>query len=496
MNTTDNSNITLSLQQSNAFKKIVDGKNVFITGPGGSGKTLLIKAIVTHFKNKGSSVQVCAMTGCAANLIGCNARTIHSWAGIRLANTPNNEIVQKIAKSYIAKKNWKNTRVLIIDEVSMMSQKIIELLDAIGKKVRGNNLPMGGIQVIFLGDFFQLPPIKGNSEGQELSGNFCFESNLWFNIFNRENNIVLDKVYRQIDDAEYIDILNQLRIGELKKKNYNRLNEILADYPNKIKRIEEEAREQGVPCIYPTRIYPTREKTKKLNDSELGKLLGETHTYTKTRVRGLILPHTDNEIMRSSFAKDEIDAEYTYLESSVLCEPSIDLKVGAQVMYIINTPLINKINGSQGIITRFAGDTPIVRFDDGDEIPIPPNNIWQSEKIYSIGISQTPLILSWAITIHKSQGATLNRAEIDVGRDIFACGQTYVAMSRIKNIDGLFLKSFAYETVKTNKNVKEFYKQLGESESESDETHIDICKKCFRMANMCMCGDRTHTPQI
>ena len=152
--------MTFSPEQSTAFDLYAEGNNVFLTGPGGTGKSYLIKAMVEHSKTSNKTCQVCALTGCAAVLLDCKATTIHSWSGIGMMNSEDDVILRRISQKKELKSHWKNTDVLIVDEVSMMSKRMFELLNLIAKKIRGNNSPFGGIQVIFVGDFFQLPPIE------------------------------------------------------------------------------------------------------------------------------------------------------------------------------------------------------------------------------------------------------------------------------------------------------------------------------------------------
>jgi ATP-dependent DNA helicase PIF1 len=437
----------LSEKQQLAFDKYLKGENIFITGPGGSGKTELIKKIQKHAKINITDVQVCALTGCAAVLLQCKARTIHSWSGIGLANGSIESIVEKIKKSYFKKKVWLETDILIVDEVSMMSQKIFELLDLIGKTVRKNKLPFGGIQVIFSGDFYQLPPVGTKDEPDTI--NFCFESPLWFTTFPLENHIIFDKIFRQNEDI-YSTLLNQIREGIVKTTTIN----LLEKYVNRV--VDEDL------IITPTKLFPLRNKVDQINTHEINKL--KTPSIKFNIKYELDLPMTEKEKkQRLMFTNDSIDVELKYIQSNLLCDNEIKLKVGCQVMCVVNFELPNGdmiYNGSQGIISSFNEEGyPNIKFISGVELTIRPY-IWKSENIPGIGVSQIPLILSWALTIHKIQGQSLDYGEIDVGSTIFECGQTYVALSRIRSLNGLYLKSFDPKKIKVNEKVRNFYEKL------------------------------------
>jgi ATP-dependent DNA helicase PIF1 len=437
--------MSLSAEQQLAFDKYVKGHNIFITGPGGSGKSALIKKIKEHSKK---TVQVCALTGCAAVLLNCKAKTLHSWSGIGLGNGTTEQTIQKILKSRYKKEMWKNTSILIVDEVSMLSLKLFNMLNEIGKAVRKNPRPFGGIQLIFSGDFYQLPPVGNKDEPDTIR--FCFESDNWDTIFNKDCQIQLIKIFRQSDE-NYASILNQIREGKLKKNSNDILLQLVGKKPDPNLIVE------------PTKLFPTKNKVEHINNSKMFALDSEEKEFEIKRVLDLEM-NADAKHLRAQYTEQDIQIELDYLTNNLICDKINKFKIGSQVMCVVNIQLPDDeilCNGSQGIITRFCGSTnlPVVKYNNGIE-RIMYRHIWESENIPGIGISQVPLILAWALTIHKSQGATLDAAEIDVGSGIFECGQTYVALSRVKSLNGLYLTSFDVKKIKINRKVKDYYDSL------------------------------------
>lgn len=440
----------LSLEQQIAFDKYIQGENIFITGPGGSGKSELIKKIYEHASRNFKSIQVTALTGCASLLLNCKAKTIHSWSGIGLGNGSVEEILRKVKINKYASNVWKNTDVLVVDEVSMLSLKLFDTLNIIGKKIRGdNNKAFGGIQLVFSGDFFQLPPV-GDKDDID-SQRFCFESLQWNHVF--PNQIQLKKIFRQKDEL-YSSILNQIREGKIKKKSCNLLSQYVGRKYN------------GNLIVEPTKLFPNRVKVEAVNSEKMSLLETEEREFNIKYIKDLNNARNGgNSTSENMYNKEkEIQMELDFLANNLICEKTMKIKIGAQVMSIINISSdigLGVCNGSQGIVTGFCEITgcPRVKFNSGVEM-IMTRNTWLSEKIPGVGVSQVPLILAWALTIHKSQGATLDAAEIDVGSGIFECGQTYVALSRVKNLDGLYLTSFDVTKIRINKKVKEYYERL------------------------------------
>lgn len=442
--------ITLSERQQEAFDQYRLGENIFITGPGGSGKSALIRLIVKDALERGKNAQVCALTGTAAVLLECNAKTVHSWGGIGLANGERMAVANRVNKSRFKKRNWKTVDLLIVDEVSMMSCKLFEILEITARLCRKNPKPFGGIQVIFTGDFYQLPPVGNEDEPDTCK--FCFESTLWDDIFSHQ--IQLKTIFRQ-EDNDYKRILNQIRVGRITKSTVTKLNSLVG---RKVDSSE---------TILPTILYPTRRKVDAINTSSLLALKGDEYVYDYCVAEQKDLNVTESMLsMLTMFSQEQKDRELQYMVDNVNFEKRLVLKEGSQVMCVANIDLDSNTpicNGSQGIVERFdpQDKMPIVRFKNG-AIRKMGQHIWQSETIPTIGIKQVPLILAWAITIHKSQGASLDTAEIDVGGGIFECGQTYVALSRLRSMEGLYLKSFDPAKIIIHKKVREFYEILNE----------------------------------
>jgi ATP-dependent DNA helicase PIF1 len=446
--------MNLSEEQRIAFQKFKKGKNIVITGPGGTGKSKLIKHLVYHARLDKKKVQVTALTGCAAILLGTAAKTIHSWSGIRLGKGAKLDVVKQAMKNKKSRNAWKSTQILIIDEASMMSMKIFDILNTLGQTARNNSEPFGGIQIVMVGDFYQLPPIETYSEPE--TGMFCFESQDYFKIFPKENHIVLKKIFRQTDPA-YIKILNEIREGELSEES----KETLKPY---LKRNYDPDEHNGAIL---TKLFPIRARVDAMNKALFEELPDVAKDYDSSITTNNAVYLETGKAIESErlvecygLSKTEIDMEIQNLVSSTPCVEKLQLKIGAAVMCNANIALEHGIcNGSQGTIIDFVGEHPKVKFVNGCVMVMDLHH-WQSEQYPTISISQFPLQLAWALTIHKIQGTTLKMAQIDVGKDIFAYGQTYVALSRIQSLDGLYMSSFMPDRVKADPRVKGFYKHI------------------------------------
>ena len=429
--------------QQQIFDAYLNGDNIFMTGPGGTGKTYTIKNIYKHAKENNRKICVTALTGVAAVLLDCNAMTLHSWAGIGLANKSDMMIINKIYKSKYYRHNWENTDILIIDEVSMMSAQLFDLLNKIGQIIRKNNRPFGGIQIIFSGDFFQLPPVKENI--------FCFESVNFDKCFSHKfkNIFVLTKIYRQ-NDAKFKKILLNLRMGLISKSTIELLNsKVIKDNKELIKKLEGENI---------TRLVPTKSKANAINEFFIGKLKEKKYIY-KRKFKENTENMSEMERIKFDLMTDaEKETEYNLIRQNTMTEEIATLKKGAYVMCVANLNMeMGVANGSTGIVVDFTKEKyPVVQFEKC-KMTVGMKE-YKSDNIPGISSYQIPLILAWGITIHKAQGLTLERAILDIGKDIFECGQMYVALSRLKSLEGLYLEEFSLENLKININVLNFYK--------------------------------------
>jgi ATP-dependent DNA helicase PIF1 len=421
---------TLTEDQHKAYDAIMCGKNVFLTGPAGTGKSYLLHKII---ENTDQRVALTAMTGCAALLISTpslKGKTLHSWAGVGLAKESANELIKKIRASYHAMKRWLCTDILIVDEISMMTPELLEKLNDIAKGIRKSKAPFGGIQVIFVGDFFQLPPVTREGETK-----FVFESPLWSEII--QETIFLTTINRQ-KEPEFQQVLTEARVGKLSSKSVDILKSRMIPWQG-----EE---------IKPTLLYSRRAEVDRINEMNLKSLTGERRTYEAKFTLGSKAPSdmkATSSILVEAAKKFDIDASYV---------TELEIAVGAQVMLLVNLDQdLGLVNGSRGIVTGFSETgLPIVRFKNNVRTIIDYYS-WPLGDIEHAYRSQIPLRLAYAITCHKAQGATLDCALIDIGSSTFEFGQAYVALSRVKSLDSLYVHSFDQRVIRAHPKVIKFY---------------------------------------
>ena len=436
--------MSLSRSQETALRLCTAGHNVMVTGPGGTGKTHLIRTVVERMKAAGKQVQVCALTGCAAVLLECDAKTIHSWSGVGLANADIGTVVERVCTNKYKSKAWKGTDLLIVDEVSMMSKKLFDILDAVGRAVLKQPFkPFGGLQLMFSGDFYQLPPVGTRDEPETTA--FCFESREWTRTFPAI--VSLKTMYRQTDPT-YVKVLNQVRRGRLSKRSFALLSERVIEPP-------------ADSVLQVTQLVPRRSDAERINEAAMRALPTEGVRYTLGPAKEV--PDWSRDKDRPArVSAAAASTEMEYLATSVMAHKSLELKVGAQVMCVANVSMSGPhpiVNGSRGVVKEFVDGLPVIDFGNGCITKI-GKHVWPSESLPGVGIEQIPLILAWAITIHKAQGVTLDAARVNAGGGVFECGQTYVALSRIRSMEGLYLTAIDPGKIKINVKVQAFYDSL------------------------------------
>lgn len=444
------SQVSLDLQQgltscqSKALQHLVQRENVFLSGQAGTGKTHLIKRFGEWCQLNGRNLAITATTGAAAYLIG--GKTIFSWASIGLGDEPIPQLVEKITRSRKAKNRWQETDVLIIDEVSMMKPELLEKLETLARLIRHRSSIFGGMQVVLVGDFYQLPPVYRNEEKVK----FCFESSCWHRLI--DSSIVLETIVRQTD-PRLQKCLTEARKGELSSEG----RELLAS------RVNQNISKQG---IRPSLLFPYRNTVDQINHKKMSRLCQKKDSGDIHRYRSVIqltrrnLPFTNDQVLQQAIEQAK---NLPVHNPTVLCK-------GCQVMLLINLDCEKGlVNGSRGVVTEFSDDEkhyPVVEFLSGEKITIEPYE-WKIKMDFGVeaSVKQLPLALAWAVTIHKAQGASVDLAEIDVGNNIFEYGQAYVALSRVRSIEGLRLLRFDPSSIRANPRVKQFYQSLDLSDT-------------------------------
>ena len=415
--------MSIDSDQRKAIEYAKEGHSFFLTGAGGTGKSFVIRSILEALKSLGKDVALTAMTGCAALLLGRGARTLHSWAGIGLGKEPVDLLVKKI-KMTKAKKNWLSMDTLIIDEISMMLPELLDKLDELGRSIRKTAKPFGGLQMILVGDMNQLPPV---THGEQ---QFVFESMAWK--MHITNVVMLKTMHRQTDTV-FLGILAEARAGHLSEESIRILETR--------KTMEWKKKE-----IKPTLLFTRRDDVESINSKYLDKCEGPDMTFDATTVEPRSMRKED-----VNYAVDKLDKNGSYLLR-------LTLRKGAQVMLLSNKySEQGLVNGSRGIVDSFDPLTkePLVKFINGKVLSIGQHE-WESDEYLGVKRSQIPLRLAYAITIHKAQGATLDCALIEIGSNTFEYGQAYVALSRVKSLESLYIWDLDPQVFKVHPKVNQF----------------------------------------
>lgn len=413
-------------------KLIEKKKNIFISGGAGTGKSYILNKLKEIY---GETLHITSTTGLSAINIG--GQTIHSWAGIGICDKSIKETLNKIIKNSELYIKLRQCTKLAIDEISMLDCYTFDYLNTILKLVRNNMLPFGGIQMILVGDFYQLPPVHIDSDIE-----FCFESSSWeeLNIFP----IILNDSIRQ-REQNYIEALNNIRMGNLQN--------LKLFYDRSIKNIDKIS--NSILRIFGTNLDADRYNKKCFNEID-----SEIYEYKATDK--LIFQKDKNT---NYFDKSKLLSEnsymYKFFNNYCKAPKILKLKEGCKVMLLKNLDIKNGlVNGSCGTVIYLDNQKIKVLFDNKKLYSITTEEFeYTLSNQLKIQRTQFPLCLAYGITIHKSQGMTINKLVVDF-KNIFDYGQAYVALSRTQSIDDLYIKNFDKNKILTNSKVIKFYEKL------------------------------------
>lgn len=401
------------MNQDKGLEIMMRGDNVMLTGPAGSGKSYLLNQFIKKGSAHKKKIVVTATTGLAAAHLG--GQTLHSWSGIGLGKALHKDYIYTMSEA--RKKAIRKTDVLIIDEVSMMHDFNLDMVDEAMRLIRENEEPMGGIQVILCGDFFQLPPVMQGGEGK-----FITNSKTWKSL--NLTVCYLEEQHRA-EDLRLQEILNAMRAGDMKQKHLKWLLQRMAIPPN-----------GDV-----TRLYTINADVDALNEAELAKVPGDSHYFLRTS--------------RGNWGDIE------NLQKNVLAPQILELKLGAMVMAVKNDPEGRYANGSIGHVVDFTDEGfPVVKFKYLTVVYPDEWELKRGDRTVA-AITQIPVRLAYAITVHKSQGMTLDAAELDLSK-AFVEGQGYVGLSRVKNLDNLYLKGINQRALMVSSEAQTIDKMLME----------------------------------
>ncbi len=425
------------MTQEQALEILKLGHNVFLTGPAGSGKTFLLNKYIAYLQEHNVDVGITASTGIAATHM--NGMTIHAWSGIGIKDHLGpSEIEAMVEKPYL-KKRFNHARVLIIDEVSMLHGYRLDIINHVCQAFKQSLQPFGGLQVVMCGDFFQLPPVSRNGGDDR----FVYTSRSWQEMGLRV--CYLEEQYRQSDQG-FVDVLNEIRSSRVSQATIDRLRE------------RQEASIEDF--ITPTKLFTHNSNVDSINQKMLNEIPDKTQTFYMSAEGNQTLVNIS--------------------KNGCLAPEQLHLKTGAVVMFVKNNYQKGYVNGTMGEVIGFSeSGYPLVRTYAGQTIEATPEH-WMIEERGQLqaDISQVPLRLAWAITVHKSQGMSLDAAELDL-RNCFVPGMGYVALSRVRSLAGIRLLGLNQMALQINPDVLLFDQEL-QKRSQTAQAELETFTKRSR----------------
>lgn len=398
-------------------------RNVFLSSPAGTGKSYLLQALKQIADDKNIETYICSTTGVSAILIGGN--TIHSLLGVGICSYSKKACEYMILRNERACNVWKNARILFIDEISMLGKKTFEYISDMGKILRENGRPFGGIQLVIAGDLLQLPPVKDD---------FLFYSGDYKDCDFEM--VELTTPHRYIKCVDYFHFLSRLRVGKQTEE----------DIKNLQKRVNIKTDWKSTE-IQPTFLFPRKERVEEYNDKKLCELPGPSISY-----------EVHKQIMKKKFADvSDSEVEKASIQLSNVIPDIINIRIGAQVMLMYNKSVdLDLVNGSRGIVMSTTSTSVNVMFRNGLSVDIGYHAFKYTSNQFTLTHLQIPLILAWASSIHKCQGATIDSVVVDIGKNIFSGGMAYVALSRVRSFESLYISDFEEKKLYPNKEALDF----------------------------------------